>query len=273
MANAVECFHMNHINALVEDFASVGRFQELYGAQFNLDLPGEHWHACLATIGGVMFEFFAPTQYLLHARFGPYYVGVEYQVPDVDAARKAAARRGLRVVRELGNAFHTHPADAFGVAWEFFDRSFQDPESPPAAYVEPIGTPEFWSRHPIGYLGLKRYSLTVADTDAATQFLEGFLGARFLYDEERPLVGARAIGLCLGDTVVELLSPVGPGPIERALARYGDGIRSTVFAVRDLGRTERYLADQGIRFGPGDGPDSIAVHPEDNAGLLFEFAE
>jgi hypothetical protein len=86
-------------------------------------------------------------------------------------------------------------------------------------------------------------------------------------------VAARAVGFTLADTVVELLSPVGPGPIERYLARYGDGIRSTVFSVRDLDQARRYFAEHGVMVHPGDAPDTLAIAPEDNLGLLFEFSE
>jgi catechol 2,3-dioxygenase-like lactoylglutathione lyase family enzyme len=270
----LDCLHMNHINAMVEDYEqSVDHFLDLYGAQFNRDLPGEHWHACLITVGGVMFELFAPTQYLLHARLGPHYVGIEYQVPDVEAARTEVAARGMRVIRELGAAIHVHPAEAFGVAWEFFNRSFHE-VPPPVDYVEPLKPAAYWrDEHPLGFTGLKRYSIAVADLESATQFMEDFLGAAILYEEARPGVVARAVGFRLDDTVAELISPVGAGPIERFLARYGDGIRSTVFAVRDLGQAERYFAERGVTLRPGDAPGAVAIAPEDNLGLLFEFSE
>ena len=175
--NALQCLHMNHINALVEDLDSaVDHLRGLYGAQFNRDLPGDLWHACLITIGGVMFEFFAPTEYLLHARFGPHYVGVEYQVPDVDDVRAEVLARGMRVIRELGVAIHVHPAEAFGVAWEFYGHSFHD-DPPPVEYVEPLKPPDYWRAHPLGYTGLKRFSVAVSDLAAATTFLREFLGA------------------------------------------------------------------------------------------------
>src|ERR1700690_1906579 len=102
MSKTLDCLHMNHINAMVEDYErGFSHLCDLYGAQFNLDLPGDHWHACLITIGGVMFEIFAPTQYLCHARLGPHYVGVEYQVPDVDEAPAEVLARGMGVIREL----------------------------------------------------------------------------------------------------------------------------------------------------------------------------
>jgi len=145
MPEPLDCQHMNHINAMVEDFdRSVSYLGDLYGAQFNQDLPGAQWHACLLTIGSVMFELFAPTEYLLHARLGPYYVGVEYQVADVDEARTEAAARGIRVICELGSAFHADPRDAFGVAWEFYNRSFQDPADPPIPFAEPIKSFAYW---------------------------------------------------------------------------------------------------------------------------------
>jgi catechol 2,3-dioxygenase-like lactoylglutathione lyase family enzyme len=274
MPNAVECLHMNHINFVVEDYdKSVDHLTSLYGAQFNLDLPGDHWHACLITVGGVMFELFAPTVYLLHARMGPHYVGIEYQVTDVDAARTEVLQRGMRVIRELNVAIHVHPAEAFGVAWEFFGRSFQDRQNPPVAYPEPIWSADRFAEHPIGYTGLKRYSVVVSDLDAALEFSQSFLGANVVYRDDRAAIAARAVGLNLGDTVLELLTPTGAGPIETFHARYGDGIRSTVFAVRDLEQTKRYFAAQDVVLHPGDAPGSVAVAPQDNMGLIFEFSE
>jgi catechol 2,3-dioxygenase-like lactoylglutathione lyase family enzyme len=273
MATPLHCVHMNHINAMVEDFdKGVAHLRDLYGAQFNLDLPGDHWHACLITIGGVMFEVFAPAEYLLHARFGPHYVGIEYQVPDVDPVRAEVLARGMRVIRELGVAIHVHPAEAFGVAWEFFGRSFHEDPSP-VPYIEPLAPSEYWLEHPLGYTGLKRYSVAVADLDSATEFFEGFLGARRIYEAARPAAVGRAVGFTLGDTVAELIGPTGPGPIERYLARYGDGIRSTVFAVLDLEQARRHFASRDVSPHPGDAPDTFAIAPEDNLGLRFEFSE
>jgi catechol 2,3-dioxygenase-like lactoylglutathione lyase family enzyme len=274
MPKALKCLHMNHINAMVEDFdTSAAHFRDVYGAQFNLDMPRETWHACLITIGGVMFQLFAPSEYLLHARFGPHYVGIEYQVSDFNEARDEVQARGMRVIRDLDVAIHVHPAEAFGVSWEFFGRSFHD-DPPAVPYVEPLKSAEYWrDEHPLGCTGLKRYSVAVSELEAATEFFEGFLGATVIYEEARPAVAARAVGLTLADTVAELISPIGSGPIERFLSRQGDGIRSTVFAVRDLGQTRRYLTERGIILHPGDAPDAIAVAAEDNMGLLFEFSE
>jgi catechol 2,3-dioxygenase-like lactoylglutathione lyase family enzyme len=264
---------MNHINAAVDGYdRSVAFFTQVYGAQLIADMPKDEWHACLMAVGGVIFEFFAPYDDLLHARFGPHYVGVEYQTTDVPYARERSAARGVRIIRELGPAFHVHPLDALGVAFEFFDESFHA-QPPPIPFLEPLHAADRWrDGHPLGIIGLKRYSVAVADIDSATSFMREYVDGTVLYDQPRSAIAARAVGVQLGDTVVELLAPVGAGPLERHVAR-GEGIRSVVWQVQDLGRARSYFAGRQVELRPGDADDALAISPEDNCGLLFEFAE
>jgi hypothetical protein len=77
--------------------------------------------------------------------------------------------------------------------------------------------------------------------------------------------------MSLGDTVVELIAPVGAGAIEGHVARWGDGIRSVVFKVRDLEQARSWLSGRGVALQPGDAEDALAVAPADNCGLLFEL--
>jgi catechol 2,3-dioxygenase-like lactoylglutathione lyase family enzyme len=266
---------MNHINIVVDDYDdSVERFTDLYGAQVIMDMPRQDWHACLMVFGGaVIFELFAPHDTLLHARFGPHYVGVEYQVTDVDTAREAILARGGRVLRELDVAFHAHPAEGHGVAWEFYGESFHD-VPPPNEFLEPIRPSTFWrDEHPLRSVGLKRYSLAVEDIEAARRFLEEVVNGTFLYEQDRPAVGAKAVGMALADTVIELLAPTEDGVISRHVARWGDGIRSAVFQVKDLEVAIDHFKGKGVDLLPGDGPDTLAIRPQDNCGILFEFCE
>jgi len=275
MAARITCLHMNHVNAVVDGFDEpVERFKALYGAQVIMDMPRAEWHACLIVFGGaVIFELFAPHDDLLHARFGPHYIGIEYQVDDVDAARQAIIAAGRRVIRDVGVAFHAHPADSFGVGWEFYGRSFHT-VPPPVPLLEPIRPVSYWAdEHPLGCLGLARYSIAVADAADARAFLEGTLNGAVAYEEDRPAIGARAVGVALADTIVELLAPTGEGVISRHLARWGDGIRSMVFQVKDLERARAYFEQKGAGLAPGDTPGCVALHPGDNCGLLFEFCE
>ena len=271
MSESIRCLHMNHINAVVEGLDDVDHFRDLYGAQLILDLP--EFQSCLITIGTVIFELFLPQDYLLNARFGPHYVGLEYQVPDTGDARGAVQARGIRILGDIGVAFHTHPADTCGVAVEIYHRNFHT-EGPPNGYLEPIKPVDYWrDEHPLGFTGLMRYSVAVSDAEATTKFFRDFMNATILYEAPRPAVGARAVGLALADTVAEILTPTEDGVLQRYLARYGDGIRSTVLAVRDLQQAQAYFTDRGITLQPGDAPDTLAIAPEDNCGLLFEFSE
>jgi hypothetical protein len=274
MSEGISCLHMNHINAVVEDLdGSVGHFRNLYGAQLLSDLPRPEWHACLVSFGTVIFELLTPHDYLLNARFGPHYVGLEYQVPDTDEARQAVQARGMRIVGDIGTAFHTHPADSFGVAFEIYHRNFHT-EGPPRGFLEPIKPIDYWrDEQQLGCTGLARYSVVVSDLDAATKFFQGFLGATNLYEVARPAVGARAVGLALADTVVELMTPTEDAAVQQYLARYGDGIRSVVLGVRDLEQARSYFADRSLKTRSGDSPETFGIAAEDNRGLIFEFSE
>jgi catechol 2,3-dioxygenase-like lactoylglutathione lyase family enzyme len=273
VATAIDCIRLCHMNAVVEDCeASVAHFRDLFGADFLLDIPQAEWHAWLAEMGGVIFEFLAPHGWLLNARHGAHHVGVEYQA-DTKQVRQALAERGIRIVRDVGVALHTHPQDCFGIAFEFYDGSFHDREWPllgdrrmkPASYWR--------DEHPLGLTGQKGYTVAVRDLGAAQAFFEDLLGAKVAYCEERPEIGARAVGLQVADTVAELLAPVAAGDLAERLSREGEGVRSTVFGVRDLDQARRYFADRGLETVAGASAASVALPPVANRGLLFEFAE
>ncbi len=280
MADPVRVVHMTHLNAIVDGFDdTVGLFQRRFGAQFNMDIPGPEVHACLINVGRVIFELFAPHeraergQGRLLARYGDHYIGIEYQVPDLDRARAAVADHGMRILNDPGVYFLTHPADSFGVSFEIYDGDWHA-EPPPAPYVEAIKPAAYWrDEHGLGCVGLKRYSIAVRDLEAAAAFFGAAFGAEVLYEAPRPGGGARAVGLGLADTVAELISPVAPGPVADYLERYGERIRSTVLAVRDLGQAERYFADQGLELGPGDAPDALALDRRHTHGLRIELCE
>jgi hypothetical protein len=261
------------MNLVLQDFdASVAHFRDLYGADFLMDLPQRELHACLIEIGRVIFELFVPHEFLTTVRYGPLYVGIEYQA-DVDVVREAVAERGIRIVRDIGVALHTHPADCFGVSFEFYGGYFHDNDWPLLGNSK-MKSEAYWrDEHPLGLTGLKGYSVAVHDIDAASAFYRSFVSAKPVYEEARPAVAARAIGLHVSDDVVELITPTGDGPLQRHLHRYGDGIRATNFGCRDLAQVERYFAERGLALVPGDAPNSLAVPAEANLGGIFQFSE
>jgi hypothetical protein len=188
----------------------------------------------------------------------------------MDEVREVIASLGVRVIRELGVAVHLNPADCHGIAFELYEGFFHDNE----ALVGEMKPPQFWvDEEPLGLTGLKGCTITVADMDVAKTFFTSLLKAEERYDEARPAIAGRAVGLEVADTVLELLVPTGPGALQRDLERQGEGLRSTVFRVADIDRARRHFAEQKVDVVDGTAPGSIAVPAAANLGVLFEFAE
>ncbi len=271
MSLSVKCRKASHSNVVVENLErSVQHLEAVFGASFMLDLPGENWHACLIEVGGFIMELFEPKHFLLHGRIGPHYLGIEFEA-DVDQARAACAAHGIGITRDIGQAIHTEPRDGFGVDYEFFDGSFYGPE---AAHVKTrTRGAQYWAEQPVGFAGFLGYSHAVADAAAASAFLQAFLCAKPLGEEACPALGARLFALQIADARVELLSPAGAGELLDAMLLQGQGMRSTLYAVSDIGRARAWFEEKGLRVIAGSVPGSIAVDPRDNLGILFEFRQ
>ena len=271
MAASIQPVRVNHFNAVIEDFdASVAHLAQTFDADFLMDLPAPGFHAWLFEVGRVIFEGFAPRDWLLISRYGPHYLGIEYQA-DMDEVRAAIADHGIRIVRDIGLAVHTHPADCFGIAFEFFGGYFHDNNE---LLAKPMRSAAWWAdEHPLGLLGLKAYTVAVGDSAAASAFFTSFLSAKPVYEEERPDIAAHAIGLQVSDCIVELLTPTGAGELDGHLRRFGDGIRSVVFAVRNIAAARAQLESMGLTVKQGSRPGALAISAAQNQGLIFEFAE
>ena len=271
MSERINVFCINHMNIVVEDFdVSVQHFKELFGAQFATDLPSPEFHACVMALGGGLIEFFVPNAYLLNARYGPFHLGVEYHA-DLDQVRRVLAQKGIRIVRDIGAAVHTHPADTLGVSFEFYGSSFHN------KVWKTLGTTvlplSYWrDEHPLGATGLKGYSLAVEDIGAGVGFLKSLFDCEQVYDEARPALSAHAIGLKVGDVIIEVLAPMGDGVLREELKRQGQGIRSTLFGVKDLAAAAAYFEERQIKLLPGSAHDRMMLPPAANRGILFEFA-
>jgi hypothetical protein len=272
---------INHINAIVDGYASaIDHFVGRLGFQLNLEIPaqGDDVDACLVTIGGVMFEFFAPRrradrgQGRLLALYGDHYIGIEYQVAEVDAARATCAALGIRLLLDRGEVLFTHPRDGFGVSWELWEGDWHGPRPDFSRFV-PIRSAEQWRQHPLGVTGLSCLRANVADVRVAADLYATALGATELYDERRPAITGRAIGMRLADTVIELIGPSGDGAVTDFLDRYGPRLRSTVFTVGDLDQAVRHLEGIGVATRQGDDDASVLLAPEHNHGLRFELTE
>jgi len=273
MAEKWQLIHPNHINAIVDGYeATIEHFRDRVGFTLDRRIPdsGDGTDACLMTLGGVMFEFFAPKekgergQGRLLARYGDHYVGIEYHVPDVASAREFATEKGVRIINDLGAAFFTYPGNSFGIAFEIYDGDFSQ-------HAQPVG---YWeNQHPLGLAGLARLSVAVESVEQAAARLAELAEVSPIGTVSRPRAAARGMQVQVGTAVWELLEPTGDGALADYLAGYGQRIRSTVFKTASLTEVEKHLTAQGFDLIPGDAEDALAINPAQNKNLLFEFVE
>ncbi len=272
MPSPVRTIRVNHINLVLEDYDRVvAHLDRLFGGPIILDMPGELWHANLTDVGRVIIEFFAPKDFFLHTRYGPHFIGIEYQVEDLAAARETCASRGIRVARELGQAFHSNPADCHGVSLEMYEGYFHDNNE---RLHQPMRSPEWWrDEHPLGLDGLRAVTVAVNDLATGVEDFQAVFENEVLYEEARPADGANAVGLKIADAVLEVVAAGGDGPLRQHLLAHSEGIRSAVFGVRDLDQARGYFAEHGVDLQAGSAPGRLAIPAEQNLGVIFEFAE
>jgi catechol 2,3-dioxygenase-like lactoylglutathione lyase family enzyme len=282
MLERLQLQRVSHINAIMDGYAdTVTHFRDRLGFQLNMEIPdsGDGTEACLMTLGPAMFEFFCPKergergQGRLLDRFGDHYIGVEYTVPDVAAARAYCEAHDVRIIRDPGGFFFTYPGNCLGISWELWDGNWLDPQ-PDLDRFEDVHPSAYWrDEHPLGVVGVARLTVAVSDLDAALGTFQAMIDAPLLGKVDRPAAAATGAQLQVGDTVFELLTPTGDGAIADYLARYGERIRSTVYRVGDLARAELHLSAQGFSLVPGDAEGTRAIPPEETKNLLFEFTE
>ena len=273
MADKWQLIHPNHINAIVDGYeASIEHFRDRIGFTLDKRIPdsGDGTDACLMTLGGVMFEFFAPKergergQGRLLNKFGDHYIGIEYHVPDVTSAREFANEQGVRIINDLGAAFFTYPGHSVGIAFEIYDGDFKD-LAQPAGYWE--------NQHPLGLTGLARLTVACENVEAAVARFHELAEFSEIGPVSRPKAAAKGVQLQVGTIVWEMLEPTGDGPMADYLGRYGGRIRSSVFKANSLSEVEKHLSAQGFDLVPGDADDALAINPAQNKNLLFEFTE
>jgi hypothetical protein len=289
VGDLLEFTAVSHLNLLADGYQrTMDRLIELFGVQINLQIPaapGDDTDAFLFTLGDVITEAFCPRQRAergqgrLLAMYGEHYLGVEFETADVAEARRTCERLGVRIIRDDGHVFFTHPGATCGLAWELFEGNFHrvpgggyEGDEGIAPHWTPLKSPAWWrDEHPLGVVGLSRVTVAVRDVDAAVEQFRSVVASEIVGRPDRS--GAKAVQLLAGDAVFELLAPTEQGPLSAFLERYGERMRSTVYRVADLGRVESHLVAKGVTPEPGDGPETLAVPRAEIMNLGFEFTE
>ena len=224
----------------------------------------------LFAFGGVLFEQFVPDLFFLHGKPGPVWYGLEHSL-DLVVARKAVAERHFRITRDIGNTIHTNPQDHFGVPFEYYGGEFEHNVYATLGNqtMKPVS---YWrDQHPSGLAGLKGYTVAVRahEATAAVHLYEDFLSGKWLFEQDRPEIGARAVSLLVANGDVEILSPLGNGDglIRRHLEWAGRGMYSLVMGARDIDQLKKYLAGKKDYARSGHGRQALGSRGEPGYGL------
>lgn len=286
MAKQLTVLEIDHINQLIEDTSvALDHYRRLYGVTIDQIFEQKFgpYDNFVFKLGSQLIEIFCPVPperdlqrettekakqaaeefRRIHKRFGNIWQAVLWRVPNLEEAIEIFRGRNLRMVNvELEPdrrwAF-TDPRDTFGMVMQLEDRDEWDKSVTP---------------NPLGVTHMRGLTMAVNDAEeAATFFSDLVADADVVYQEERPKLDARAIGLRMDGYTVEFLSPTGEGEISRFLDRYRQRIRTATFNVSSLDQLEKHFAGHGIPLREGDGPGTVMVAPEYNLGCQMQFAE
>ena len=93
-----------------------------------------------------------------------------------------------------------------------------------------------------------RVQIAVGERDAAESVLAEIFGAEVLRRDEVAHLAASRTTMQAGTSLVEILVPEGPGPVEDFINKWGSGLFGAGFSVADLEQAAAYLGENEIRF-------------------------
>lgn len=129
---------------------------------------------------------------------------------------------------------------------------------------------------------LNHVAFAVPDLNAAAAVYRDTLGARVSEAEALPEHGVTVVFVDLGNTLVELMEPLGEdSPITGFLEKNPTGgMHHVCYEVADIIAARDKLKDQGVRvLGDGEpktgahGKPVLFLHPKDFAGTLIELEQ
>jgi methylmalonyl-CoA/ethylmalonyl-CoA epimerase len=127
-------------------------------------------------------------------------------------------------------------------------------------------------------LNVHHVGIAVAELDVSIDVYAGLFGASVEHRQVVEEQGVEAASLRVGDSRIELLSPLGPDtPVGRFLTNRGPGLHHVAFEVADLVAELERLRARGVQLideSPRTGMFGLQVafvHPESTGGVLAEF--
>lgn len=124
---------------------------------------------------------------------------------------------------------------------------------------------------------LDHIAIATPDLDAALRFYEEALGLVPTHTEDLPDRGIRVAFLPIGDTRIELITPLREGSeVSAFLDKRGGGIHHLAFRTDDVDQDVEALKEAGVRLtgdpAPGAHGCRVAfIHPKAAGGTLLEL--
>jgi methylmalonyl-CoA/ethylmalonyl-CoA epimerase len=122
------------------------------------------------------------------------------------------------------------------------------------------------------------FTIATRDAQAARATFESLLGAQASDAQAIPAFGVRALQMALGDTALEIVSPLDTdSAVMRFLERKGEGFYNLALEVEDLDAAVAELAARGVRVSepvaPGPGLRSAFITMAATHGLSIQLLE
>ena len=157
------------------------------------------------------------------SRHGQGWHSLEWTLPSFEQAVEVTSALGIALTERVEGAYlFTHPRDCHGICLELTAAHFADDARDVQGWE-----PTYWrDEHPLGIDGSPciRVAHTVRST--AARWLASLTGREVDYDERRPQLVGRAVGVHLAGHSIKFVEPEAEGPLSRFLEARGERIRS-----------------------------------------------
>ena len=189
------------------------------------------------------------------SRHGQGWHSLEWTLPSFEQAVEVTSALGIALTERVEGAYvFTHPRDCHGICLELTAAHFANDARDVAGWE-----PTYWrDEHPLGIDGSPCIRVSSHDALDAARWLASLTGREVDYDEHRPQLVGRAVGVHLAGHSIEFVEPEGEGALSRFLEARGERIHSVSFPVRDLSARARAPRGHGGRGAPG--PRRVALH-------------
>jgi catechol 2,3-dioxygenase-like lactoylglutathione lyase family enzyme len=253
-------------------------------------MPGEKRDASLVVLGDCVIEPLSPAFRVegwdvmplgrFYRRFGNHWHSIAWYADDPGEIWQRCTDNGIRVFVEGGvrtterpapqAAIFTHPKDTIAQL-EFIRREGSGIETMDPRF-KPGWDPSWWAEnHPLGLVGLAYVTVLTRDAAQAKHVYTEILGGTLVKEDESSLAGTRNSYVLMGDTVVELATPVHEGTLAADdMAANGEIFHAAAFRVRDLDQAEEYLRSKGIEPLARD-DTTLVTRPETTHGVPFRW--